>query len=573
MKTFIARFLLIAIFLPLLFLTSSLKAQTVTAKSCSATDVKNAWATVTSATRIFIIPTGTCDWSAGVTLTAPTGSTSLTIQGAGNTTGSDSLGNPTGYNDQTVLQINSGTAGIVQFIGSTSQTLLRITGISLQFLSSTSSCSVAIGGGQTGAAPVPFLRVDHTHWFTTLNGMCMAITYGAAWGVVDHNVIAMFVSISGNQGVDNFWRVGAGWVNDGDAAGGYVWNQPTAFGSGQFLYFENNFTTGSYMNDCSSGGKQVFRYNTIAHSVEQGHEGTGDFMGCRATEYYKNNVTCDANNAGVASTRSGTMLVWGNTTTGCSAQLIGLNEDRTNGHQFGQPPEWGYCGTQGVYPGPSPWDGNSSSTGYPCLQQAGRGQGDLIYGSAFGFGEPMRANVTLKRCPAASTTGSGGAVTCPSGYTIGTTAPGAGSWPRNALEPVYEWMDNAQGLVGGDCNPLNCLPNRDYFQEALHQAAQTSSTSPFNGATGTGHGTLALRPASCTAGAGGQFGAGPPSIGGSPGVAYWATDTNTLYVCNATNTWVTYYTPYTYPHPLISGGGTGTGGAPDPPTALKVVVQ
>jgi hypothetical protein len=44
----------------------------------------------------------------------------------------------------------------------------------------------------------------------------------------------------------------------------------------------------------------------------------------------------------------------------------------------------------------------------------------------------MRANVTLKICPAASTTGSGGAVNCPAGYTIGNTSPGGGSWPRNA---------------------------------------------------------------------------------------------------------------------------------------------
>ncbi|MBC8875782.1 MAG: hypothetical protein H8E44_40675 [Planctomycetes bacterium] len=48
-----------------------------------------------------------------------------------------------------------------------------------------------------------------------------------------------------------------------------------------------------------------------------------------------------------------------------------------------------------------------------------------------------------------------------------------------------------------------------------------------------------------------------------PGVAYWATDkggnwntTNdaandgALYKCTAPNTWMLYYVPYTYPHPL-----------------------
>jgi len=569
MKTFIARFLLVAIFLPLLFLTSSLKAQTVTANSCSATDVKNAWATVTSATKTFVIPAGTCDWSAGVGLTAPTGSTSLTIQGAGSTTGSDSLGNPTGYNDQTIIQINTGNANPIGFNGSTSQTLLRLTGLSFQVLNGTSGCSVAFGGGQTAAMPTPFLRVDHTHWTTTQNGICLGITFGAIWGVFDHNVTAVPISTSGTQSVTNFFRVGGGYTGDGFASGSFLWNHPTAFGSGQFLYFENNFITGGYMNDCNNGGKQVFRYNTVTHSVEQGHEMEGDARGCRATEYYKNNVTCDANNAAVSSTRSGTMLVWGNTTSNCTGQMIGLNNDRTNGHPFGPPPDWGYCGTLGTNPGPSPWDGNSSSAGWPCVDQPGRGQGDYIFGSAYGFGEPMRANITLKICPTASTS----QAVCPAGYTIGNTSPGGGSWPRNALEPIYEWMDVRQADVGGDCGtPANCLPNRDFYQETRNQTAQSSPTSPFNGTSGNGHGTLANRATTCTPGPGGQFGAGPPGLGGSPGVGYWATDTNTFYVCTATNTWSTYYTPYAYPHPLITGGGT-SGNAPAPPTNVSAAVH
>jgi hypothetical protein len=55
----------------------------------------------------------------------------------------------------------------------------------------------------------------------------------------------------------------------------------------------------------------------------------------------------------------------------------------------------------------------------------------------------------------------------------------------------------------------------------------------FDGTTGVGLGLLSSRPATCT-----------------KGVAYWATDTKTLYKCTATNTWTAYYTPYTYPHPL-----------------------
>jgi len=83
---------------------------------------------------------------------------------------------------------------------------------------------------------------------------------------------------------------------------------------------------------------------------------------------------------------------------------------------------------------------------------------------------------------------------------------------------------NQSVYYGGD---IGLVPqaNRDYwFQSAT-----------FNGTAGIGVGLLSARPATCT-----------------KGVAYWATDTNTLYKATATNTWTAYYTPYTYPHPLRS---------------------
>jgi hypothetical protein len=150
---------------------------------------------------------------------------------------------------------------------------------------------------------------------------------------------------------------------------------------------------------------------------------------------------------------------------------------------------------------------------------------------------------------------------------VTTGSPGS---VNQIIDPIYEADDSlpstADHTIGSDTGML--IPNRDYFAEAVHQSAQTSPTSPFNGNSGMGHGTLANRPATCT-----------------PQVGYWATDQGSwnqsgiggqgqLFVCTAPNTWTLYYTPYTYPHPLIAGGTTGSGGnPPNPPTGLTISVK
>jgi hypothetical protein len=104
---------------------------------------------------------------------------------------------------------------------------------------------------------------------------------------------------------------------------------------------------------------------------------------------------------------------------------------------------------------PSVWDGNADTTGYPCIDQAGRGKGDLLTGL---FSDGTRINATT-----------------------GTLV-----WPHMLLDPVYLWNNTntgQQNVVGQCCAVWR--NNRDLFYDgmsyALSSLTQTSATSPFNG--------------------------------------------------------------------------------------------
>jgi hypothetical protein len=111
-------------------------------------------------------------------------------------------------------------------------------------------------------------------------------------------------------------------------------------------------------------------------------------------------------------------------------------------------------------------------------------------------------------------------------------------FPQQAKEPFYVWLNRLNGTKTDLSNAGYTFikENLDYYNE-----------SPSNdGKTGVGVGPLANRPATAT-----------------DGVGYWATDQQQLFV-RRQGTWVTYYRPYVYPHPLATG-------APEAPTNLSIV--
>ncbi len=180
----------------------------------------------------------------------------------------------------------------------------------------------------------------------------------------------------------------------------------------------------------------------------------------------------------------------------------------------------------------SAWDQNAeTTTGNACIDQTGRGKGDMLSGT-FGVG--------------------GGKI---------NNASGIVSWPNQALEPGYIWMDSftpAPGwgnIIYGNESSGRIVADRDYYEQASAANTNGASPQPFTGTTGTGWGTRANRPMSCTTGVvywsvdQGSWNAGNLGTGITiDSITYY---NGVLDKCTGTNTWTNaVYTPYTYPHPL-----------------------
>ena len=493
-----------------------------------------------NATVVVNLPSGTAGWSSGISYTVPSGVTSLTIQGSTNVNCTGSAGTSSwgcSATDVTIIQDADTSQGdnLLNISAGSGNQLLRITGIT--FEGGSSSGANKYNGVLLFSGSTQNLRLDHLH----INNNTYSPAASSSWvrvlgsvnGVFDHNV----VDLGDQNSVSNGFQAYQAY-NDSIGLGDGTYANPTPWGSLHYLYMESNQFNGGAPDDCADGGAFVMRYNTInsAYVGIQTH-GTkspgGPTRGCRAYEAYHNYGTgsSSAPASGFSGSKIGTSLVWGNTMAQGYYRFYQAGTDRSSGdeNETNTPNGWGYCGTSTNSNGVgSAWDGNSSaSTGYPCLDNLGRGQDQQhLNGATF----PNRVN----------------------------SSTGNIAWSHQFLEPIYMWNNTLGGVASQyaliqDSGTTN---NRDYYYDC---GTWNSSCSSFTGAAGTGYGVLASRPSTCTAGPGGTFGQSPT---GSYGVAYFATDANSgageLYVCTSTNTWTGIYSPLVYPHPLTGGGGGPT---------------
>ena len=590
------------------------RAATYTAASCNESDVQAAYRAEQASAQdgdIIAIPAGgsggTCTWSTQWVL-SPTNS--LTIQGAGALIPSTSCTftpgsacTTTSGSDLTTITDGTSSGHILLSVTIATNKTFRITGIHYYFPSSNTNTGTNGQWSLSGANGTQQVRIDHNH-FDGYAGHWIVIA-GWTLGVADHNLADLYLPDTNWIYMSN----GIGWNGDNTnyGNGNGSWADYSYWGSNKAFFLENNVVPADQtmyalaVNDCGNGGRQVFRYNTFESpsNLIQAHEGGTDNRGCRTTEVYGNTST--AVGAGVlVGSRSGSVIAWGN--NGSWQRIYTPSIDRTNtSNGTFNPNNLGLCG-QGAsgtatssgstvtwatsspqtgslkfasnwpdestpnmvfngtsYPiascsnvttctltgltgsnptpvawyAPSVWDENTNSSGYACFDQPGRGKGDLITGN---FSSQTRIDSAL----------------------------GKAGWPREAVDPNYVF-NNTNSYSGGVCvsvgsSDTNLIEdNRDYYQ----QFGSGCESGTFNGNAGVGQGLYSAIPSTCTAGPGGN----------TPGVGYWATDQNTLYVCNPTNTWTPYYTPYIYPHPLTVGVVTPPTPTPNPPTDLTAVTR
>jgi hypothetical protein len=510
---------------------------TINAASCNESDVAAAVSQATTDGDIVSIPSGTCVWTSPLSVAQ---TNSITIQGAGAVTPSSSCTFVPGQDcttsqgtDQTILEdeTNHNAPGDPAMLGivTASGKSFRLTNLSVQFESSNTTVAYHGMVGISGYSQA--VRIDHIHF--VLGGESgEQINFGGwVYGVVDH---CQFDEGFGN---DIMFQEG-GWNNDPYGLGAASWADSDYFGSNKFIFAEDNVFNGSFIDDCVAGGRYVLRYNSFNGSYLQTHGLTpNNWRGCRSMEVYNNTMVYSSNPTATnwfasIMLESGTGMFWGNTLTGY-IKIVDSDTPRTNNATYSEtatPNGWGFCGTA---LGPSSWDENSDSTGYACMDQVGRGKGDMVNGSDFpNFVDALLGDIT---------------------------------WPHQALDPVYVWdntynavPDESTDAIWGNTPTVVTIENRDYYLSLPNY----SESATFNGTAGIGSGSTTPTTSgaypnapNCTAGPGGN----------TPGVGYWDTSNNTLYVCTATNTWTAYYTPYTYPHPL----DTSNSDPPAPPTDLS----
>src|SRR6476620_2154759 len=249
-----------ALLAALLFAASgAAQAKSITALTPSFSDVNKAIGSAVDGDTV-IIPAGKASWTRSLAITK-----AITLMGL---TTTDSVAGTA--NDNTIIQYNLTDKRPLISVQSVAGKVYRISGITFQSISSVAAMNGFIGLNGYSQK----VRVDHCHFaLATSPPPAQGIKVsGAVRGVADHNVIEQlhtqtFGVYNGGSPKDKF--------------GNTAWSQPTAWGSADFFFVEDNYIkkTGKLTGVCDGawGMKLVLRHNHLynLHIANHGTEGIG----------------------------------------------------------------------------------------------------------------------------------------------------------------------------------------------------------------------------------------------------------------------------------------------------------
>ena len=557
------KYLPLLILMAFLFPALSFGANTYTAVNCNRSGTNSLGALIAAA-------------SDGDTVNGPSGGGSATWSSAVTSTATIALINGNG------CAITASNNDVFQLTWTNSSVVPRVTNFTIN--GAFGQAAFNLNGN------VPAFRIDHitvnqayagsNPYFAMIGYQSWTVYSRAMYGLFDH----ITWTCTANSVCNAFLFYG---VNQS-------WNAASTMGTAQAIYVEDSTFTcpscggmvGGTVTDSQQGAQWVLRHSTIHNEGIQEHDiGAVEARSTRQKEVYNNTVTCGGSTTGACfdaiGMRGGTGMdfnnqialdVNGNTgwSTALFTQIFRVNPGggqipwlfavanpniicAPSGSGCGGSPTGGICSDFVAHDTTSShsicYASSSSCIANPTPSQAAAGQcGKAYYNSSI-------TNTLLTQFDG---TGTGG---YPARDQTGAGPDtGANHVQTGGADPEYIWNitdPNNGGAVNYSAVTDNNAPyieaNRDYYQQV----------GSFDGAAGVGVGLLSGRPTTCTAGA-----------GGNPGAGYWATDTNTLYTCGPVNNiWSVHYKPYTYPHPLQAGAVGGPPTSTEPPTNLTVTVK
>jgi hypothetical protein len=241
------------------------------------------------------VPGGTCTWAAAVAVISKT----ITLQGAGADTGGTRI--DYGGTNHTMIQVDAGTkTGRLDISG-------------FWFVGGDSNYWNGTAMQLYGPAGWKNLRVHHN----TFEGNAQWTIKGGSstHGVIDHN------TFRGTAACIMLYGEGAG-----------DWATALTLGTADFFFVEDNLfeMSDDYGNtkhpvmDMDSGGRQVFRHNTIINGMWETHDkARSGLASANAYEIYQNAFAPSTTQWKGLDISAGTGVVWGNAFTGDFSHAIG----------------------------------------------------------------------------------------------------------------------------------------------------------------------------------------------------------------------------------------------------------